>query len=237
MSFAKPSTTLATASSVCRQCRIRIHQQHILRASLSTKSVPAHLRNGAEQTSNDNATAPPRWARTPQAMRAPFRVRPKNDNDDYPVNEDGKLLDSAYIKMLGDNGHRLLPDEVKWLAVTHKSFDHGRRGFNDRLAFLGMAERVTITVHDKFLTAHRETYRRFADLPGLAKCPHRKWRLHRPSGGRHIRAHSFQTRFPLQHRECFDQHKRQTPRHAETSTAGRALRPEQRYQMEAKTNQ
>ncbi|KAJ8125564.1 hypothetical protein O1611_g8075 [Lasiodiplodia mahajangana] len=31
----------------------------------------------------------------------------------------------------------MLPDELKWLAVTHKSFDQGRRGFNDRLAFLG----------------------------------------------------------------------------------------------------
>jgi len=29
-------------------------------------------------------------------------------------------------------------DTIKqWLALTHKSFDHGRRGFNDRLAFLG----------------------------------------------------------------------------------------------------
>lgn len=27
--------------------------------------------------------------------------------------------------------------KVQWLAVTHKSFDHARRGFNDRLAFLG----------------------------------------------------------------------------------------------------
>ncbi len=26
---------------------------------------------------------------------------------------------------------------TQWLALTHKSFDHGRRGFNDRLAFLG----------------------------------------------------------------------------------------------------
>lgn len=26
---------------------------------------------------------------------------------------------------------------AKWLALTHKSFDHGRRGFNDRLAYLG----------------------------------------------------------------------------------------------------
>jgi large subunit ribosomal protein L15 len=32
----------------------------------------------------------------------------------------------------------VLDEEAKWLAVTHKSFDHGRRGFNDRLAYLGM---------------------------------------------------------------------------------------------------
>ena len=31
----------------------------------------------------------------------------------------------------------MLTEEVKWLAVTHKSFDHGKRGYNDRLAFLG----------------------------------------------------------------------------------------------------
>lgn len=39
--------------------------------------------------------------------------------------------------MLGPGGDKVLSDEVKWLAVTHKSFDHGRRGHNDRLAFLG----------------------------------------------------------------------------------------------------
>ena len=33
----------------------------------------------------------------------------------------------------------MLTEETKWLAVTHKSFDHGRRGFNDRLAYLGMS--------------------------------------------------------------------------------------------------
>ena len=42
-----------------------------------------------------------------------------------------------YIRLLGRDGHKLLSEETKWLAVTHKSFDHGRRGFNDRLAFLG----------------------------------------------------------------------------------------------------
>ena len=31
----------------------------------------------------------------------------------------------------------MLTEEVKWLAVTHKSFDHGKRGYNDRLAYLG----------------------------------------------------------------------------------------------------
>lgn len=32
----------------------------------------------------------------------------------------------------------MLSEETKWLAVTNKSFDAGRRGFNDRLAFFGM---------------------------------------------------------------------------------------------------
>lgn len=31
----------------------------------------------------------------------------------------------------------MLSDDVKWLAVTHKSFDQGKRGFNDRLAYFG----------------------------------------------------------------------------------------------------
>jgi len=81
-------------------------------------------------------------------MTAPYRVRPKNDNDDFPVNEDPRLLNSAFVNILGAEGDKGLPDEVKWLAVTHKSFDHGRRGFNDRLAFLGMPY-VTISTRYK----------------------------------------------------------------------------------------
>lgn len=56
----------------------------------------------------------------------------------FAVNEDPALLDAMYIKFLGMGGENALTDEVKWLAVTHKSFDQGRRGFNDKLAFLGM---------------------------------------------------------------------------------------------------
>jgi large subunit ribosomal protein L15 len=71
-------------------------------------------------------------------MMAPYRVRPQAKGGVFKVNEDPRRLDDAYIRMLGQGGDKVLGDEVKWLAVTHKSFDHGRRGFNDRLAYLGM---------------------------------------------------------------------------------------------------
>lgn len=80
----------------------------------------------------------PRWQQTPPRMVAPFRIRPQASGGIFKVNEDPRRLDDAYVRMLGPGGDKVLGDEVKWLAVTHKSFDHGRRGFNDRLAYLGM---------------------------------------------------------------------------------------------------
>lgn len=71
-------------------------------------------------------------------MKAPFQPRVKNSQMAFAVNEDPALLDAVYTKFLGVGGENALTDEVKWLAVTHKSFDQGRRGFNDKLAFLGM---------------------------------------------------------------------------------------------------
>lgn len=70
-------------------------------------------------------------------MTAPVRLRQHKPNNEYPVNEDPRRLDQFYIQVLGQNGNKMLTDEVKWLAVTHKSFDQGRRGYNDRLAFFG----------------------------------------------------------------------------------------------------
>ncbi|KAJ9640074.1 hypothetical protein H2199_006308 [Coniosporium tulheliwenetii] len=67
----------------------------------------------------------------------PVRSRPVPRDNFYEVNSDPRKLDEAYNKMLGRGGDKMLSEEVKWLAVTHKSFDHGRRGFNDRLALLG----------------------------------------------------------------------------------------------------
>jgi large subunit ribosomal protein L15 len=83
----------------------------------------------------------PRWSQTPAAMKAPVQLDfAKNEyNKVWTVNNDPKKLDEVYDRLLGSGGSRMLPDEVKWLAVTHKSFDQGRRGFNDRLALMGMS--------------------------------------------------------------------------------------------------
>lgn len=70
-------------------------------------------------------------------MTAPFQPRIKDPSKAYECNSDPAKLDRMYNTFLGRGGDKLLTDEVKWLAVTHKSFDQGRRGFNDRLAFLG----------------------------------------------------------------------------------------------------
>ncbi|KAL1644384.1 hypothetical protein SLS58_004298 [Diplodia intermedia] len=70
-------------------------------------------------------------------MAAPVRLRPVKPGNEWTVNEDPRKLDDAYTRMLGKTGDTFLSEEIKWLAVTHKSFDHGRRGFNDRLAYLG----------------------------------------------------------------------------------------------------
>lgn len=91
-----------------------------------------------------DGAAPPRWSHTPPAMKAPVRMRLRASGGRHDVNKDPRKLDEMYVQFLGEGGEKLLSEETKWLAVTHKSFDHGRRGFNDRLAFLGMNTHYTI---------------------------------------------------------------------------------------------
>ncbi|RDW95076.1 RNase III protein [Coleophoma crateriformis] len=93
------------------------------------------LRSGEQQTHGQEEQ--PRWARTPKQMIAPFQTRVKDPAKAFVVNEDPKKVDAMYVKLLGRGGDKVLDEEIKWLAITHKSFDQGRRGFNDRLAFLG----------------------------------------------------------------------------------------------------
>ncbi|KAL8632949.1 hypothetical protein Q9189_001358 [Teloschistes chrysophthalmus] len=83
------------------------------------------------------ATKEPRWKATPSRMAirgTPNRI--VKGADQMKINESPEELDRILKRVLGEGGDTMLSDEVKWLAVTHKSFDHGRRGFNDRLAYL-----------------------------------------------------------------------------------------------------
>ncbi|KAF2437168.1 hypothetical protein EJ08DRAFT_602148 [Tothia fuscella] len=70
-------------------------------------------------------------------MSMPVRLRRKAKTVEWTCNSDPRKLDAMYVRLLGEGGDKLLSDEVKWLAITHKSFDQGKRGFNDRLSYLG----------------------------------------------------------------------------------------------------
>jgi large subunit ribosomal protein L15 len=142
MSLSSPLRPLTR--HVCRQCRITLSHQTTLQASTSSTSTnspstPISLHNAAGISTHppDNAQSLPRWARTPAAMKAPHRIRPKTDQDTIAINSDPAVLDSFYTRFLGPGGAETLPEDIKWLAVTHKSFDQGRRGFNERLVFFG----------------------------------------------------------------------------------------------------
>ena len=136
MAFATPPRPLTATAAICRSCRQHIYRQQTLKASTAARK-PDWLATASGQSHDDLSQAKPRWAQTPGAMRAPHRTRPKSDNDEFPCNDDPRLLNEAYVKVLGKEGDKMLTEDIKWLAVTHKSFDHGRRGFNERLTFLG----------------------------------------------------------------------------------------------------
>ncbi|KAF1848067.1 uncharacterized protein K460DRAFT_414684 [Cucurbitaria berberidis CBS 394.84] len=123
---------LSTASSSLRPAQSS--KASLVRTSACAFSTTPSSRGPEYDT---EAADRPRWQQTPPRMMAPFRIRPQANGGVFKVNEDPKRLDDAYVRMLGPGGDKVLGDEVKWLAVTHKSFDHGRRGFNDRLAYMG----------------------------------------------------------------------------------------------------
>jgi large subunit ribosomal protein L15 len=117
-----------------------------LRASTTTTTatftvgsqIPRCIRTYASSSQSSEQT--PRWLATPASMAMPVRTRSSprpRQCAPYVANKDAQILDKVYNTLLGSDGDTVLPEEIKWLAVTHKSFDHARRGFNDKLAFLG----------------------------------------------------------------------------------------------------
>ena len=117
----------------CTACRT-VASPSVLGSAANLTSSQRGYSTSTEPTSD---VQKPRWSYTPPRAKAPFSLRYNSKRAAFPVNEDPKRLDQFYARMLGEDGDKMLSEEVKWLAVTHKSFDQGRRGFNDRLAFVG----------------------------------------------------------------------------------------------------
>ncbi|KAL7625271.1 hypothetical protein AAE478_004487 [Parahypoxylon ruwenzoriense] len=132
MSFSTSRSAARLARQAARPCRSQSAAS--LHRPVASFSTSASRPSEEEQFENH-----PRWARTPERMKAPFspHITKVPSRSFWVVNDDPQKLDEALNNFLGHNGERILSDELKWLAVTHKSFDQGRRGFNDRLAFLG----------------------------------------------------------------------------------------------------
>lgn len=134
-----------TVFNTCRSCLLL---QRSARQRIATSPVALcaarPISSSAKQRAPSHAEAPglPRWQQTPPKATMPVRFRPRRQGE-FEVNNDPGKLDKALASFFSDQRSPIpLSEEVKWLAVTHKSFDHGRRGFNDRLAFLGIARHV-----------------------------------------------------------------------------------------------
>ncbi|KAL1991916.1 hypothetical protein VTN49DRAFT_5224 [Thermomyces lanuginosus] len=127
------SASCHSHSSVVRPSIKSCPSAAVVRSSSRAFSTTPSCREGEQEQQQEK----PRWSYTPPGAKAPFSLKIHSKRPPFPVNEDPAVLDKFYIEFLGPGGDKMLSEEVKWLAVTHKSFDQGRRGFNDRLAFLG----------------------------------------------------------------------------------------------------
>jgi hypothetical protein len=128
MASRTPLRSLQTLSGTQRRCCQCDSMRILVRSQRQFSTTPLRPEEQKER---------PRWSFTPPQMKAPFQPRPKDPSKAWTCNEDPAKVDSMYIGLFGRGGDKVLSDEIKWLAITHKSFDQGRRGFNDRLAFFG----------------------------------------------------------------------------------------------------
>ncbi|KAJ4286861.1 hypothetical protein N0V88_007873 [Collariella sp. IMI 366227] len=131
---------LSSTCKALRQCRVSAQP------AVQRLAQPARpLSTSAAARSFEDAEAAdlqerPRWSYTPERMKGPgfsINVVKNPSRTVWTNNEDPAKLDAVYNRLLGPKGEKMLPDEIKWLAITHKSFDQGRRGFNTRLAYFG----------------------------------------------------------------------------------------------------
>lgn len=150
-------------TSVARPACRANHQLAREPTSLAEKDDPLN----EPITEEDIEEARPRWSYTPEGLKAPHgfslnRIKVPQ-RAIWHVNEDPAKLDEFYERFLGRNGSRMLPEEIKWLAVTHKSFDYGRRGFNTRLAFFGRQIMVHEAMNEIMTSSHISENQQLAD--------------------------------------------------------------------------
>lgn len=141
MALQPPCRSLIRARQLLR-CRMLISARSY--ATTETATTTTTITTGESSTEfparQRDTSSVPRWSQTPAGMKAPIQLdhAKKFENKIWTVNSDPARLDDMYNRLLGPGGSKMLPAELKWLAVTHKSFDQGRRGFNDKLALMGM---------------------------------------------------------------------------------------------------
>ncbi|KAK0117844.1 hypothetical protein ONS95_012166 [Cadophora gregata] len=128
------NSTKRSLQSFIRQSRPICECAKPRTSSIRQFSISRSKRNADYEVEGEQR---PRWSYTPEKMKAPYRWRIESTPKKWECNSDPVRLDRFYINLLGRGGDKVLTEEVKWLAITHKSFDQGRRGFNDRLAFFG----------------------------------------------------------------------------------------------------
>lgn len=117
-----------TSSAVPRVAVGRCYLSTETSAQTSTPEIPAIPRKTRPENAVYNAK---------NLVKAPVAMRPRTP---YPVNTDVDKLNKVIERLTGPEIE--LPQELKWQIVTHKSFDHGRQPFNQKLALFGTSGRV-----------------------------------------------------------------------------------------------
>ncbi|KAK4171684.1 ribonuclease-III-like-domain-containing protein [Triangularia setosa] len=137
-------SSLSSASKALARCTRLPPPSVASRMGLSTRQMSTETTttttNAAADSQSSSSERRPRWSYTPERMKGPgfsINIVKNPARKIWHVNEDPEKVDTVFNRLLGKNGDKMLPDEIKWLAVTHKSFDQGRRGFNTRLAYYG----------------------------------------------------------------------------------------------------
>ncbi|KAI5786491.1 ribonuclease-III-like-domain-containing protein [Peziza echinospora] len=148
MASGSPLRPVLTASLSCARC-IQPHLRRQLLLSAPSRSLhQSQLVLSEAEAAAETSTTPsikreyslPRtslYEHTRPQPRAPHRVRAPAQ--EFKVNDSLEALDNMYERLFGrgKEGVALLPEDLRWQAVTHLSFDHGRQPFNNKLAFMG----------------------------------------------------------------------------------------------------